>query len=176
MAKKKKTEEIEILDADSENPVVRKIPKVSFEPSGTSHSVLPDALVVAKQRDKEAKALEIKSMMKSPEGLTKLARLYTPRAMERLLELLESEDEKVAMAAIKELFSRGWGSATQVHLIGESSAMGTMTVEEKIEYLKTQINGGSPIESAPKEEIQLSPEPLPTNDTIPTETNEKTEG
>lgn len=38
-----------------------------------------------------------------------LARAYTSRAMERLGELMESEDESIALRAAEALIERGWG-------------------------------------------------------------------
>jgi hypothetical protein len=42
-------------------------------------------------------------------NIRELARKKSPRAFERILELVESEDERVAMAAAKEVLDRAWG-------------------------------------------------------------------
>ena len=40
-----------------------------------------------------------------------LARAQCPKAMRRLIELVDSDDERVAFMACKELLDRGWGRA-----------------------------------------------------------------
>jgi hypothetical protein len=40
-----------------------------------------------------------------------LARAHCPKAMRRLIQLVDSEDERVAFMASKELLDRGWGRA-----------------------------------------------------------------
>lgn len=55
---------------------------------------------------------------KSTAAVKDIAAKYTDRAWQRLADLLESEDEKTAMAAVKELFDRAYGKAPQ-SLTGE---------------------------------------------------------
>jgi hypothetical protein len=48
---------------------------------------------------------------KAPPELRGIARAHSPRAFERVLELIESKDERVALAAVKEVLDRAWGKA-----------------------------------------------------------------
>jgi hypothetical protein len=48
---------------------------------------------------------------KTPPELREIARARSPRAFERVLELIESSDERVALAASKEVLDRAWGKA-----------------------------------------------------------------
>jgi hypothetical protein len=48
---------------------------------------------------------------KAPPELREIARAQSPRAFERILELIESKDERVALAASKEVLDRAWGKA-----------------------------------------------------------------
>jgi hypothetical protein len=48
---------------------------------------------------------------KTPPELREIARAHSPRAFERVLELIESKDERVALAAAKEVLDRAWGKA-----------------------------------------------------------------
>jgi hypothetical protein len=48
---------------------------------------------------------------KTPPELREIARAHSPRAFERVLDLVESEDERVALAACKEVLDRAWGKA-----------------------------------------------------------------
>jgi hypothetical protein len=48
---------------------------------------------------------------KTPPELREVARARSPRALERVLELIESKDERVALAASKEVLDRAWGKA-----------------------------------------------------------------
>ena len=48
---------------------------------------------------------------KTPPELREIARAHSPRAFERVLELIESKDERVALAASKEILDRAWGKA-----------------------------------------------------------------
>src|SRR5262249_42748517 len=45
--------------------------------------------------------------------LRDLARQHTPDALRRLLELVHSKNEQVALAAVRELLDRGYGRAVQ---------------------------------------------------------------
>jgi hypothetical protein len=59
-----------------------------------------------------------------------LARAHTTRAIDRLVELMESEDGRIAVAASKELLDRGYGKATQPleHSNADGSAPGIAVV------------------------------------------------
>src|ERR1700759_5022036 len=48
---------------------------------------------------------------KAAPELREIARAHSPRAFERVLELVESRDERVALAAAKEVLDRAWGEA-----------------------------------------------------------------
>ena len=48
---------------------------------------------------------------KAPPELREIARAHSPRAFERILELMESKSERVALAAAKEVLDRAWGKA-----------------------------------------------------------------
>lgn len=48
---------------------------------------------------------------KTPPELREVARAHSPQAFERVLELMESRDERVALAASKEILDRAWGEA-----------------------------------------------------------------
>src|ERR1700733_4579190 len=48
---------------------------------------------------------------KTPPELREIARAHSPRAFVRVLELIESKDERVALAAAKEVLDRAWGKA-----------------------------------------------------------------
>lgn len=50
---------------------------------------------------------------KSLREVTELARKCGPKAIQRLSELLDSEDEKVVVAAANALLDRGYGKPTQ---------------------------------------------------------------
>lgn len=47
-------------------------------------------------------------------GVRELAQSYTMEAMQRLVELTQSEDERVAIVAIRYLLDRGWGTPKQM--------------------------------------------------------------
>lgn len=50
-----------------------------------------------------------KGRAKVPNEVKRLAREASPRAMSRLVELIESDDERVAMMAAKEVLDRAYG-------------------------------------------------------------------
>ena len=50
---------------------------------------------------------------KSTAEIKKLAQVHGPTAVKRLVKLMSSEDERVQIAAIKELLDRGYGKAKQ---------------------------------------------------------------
>ena len=45
--------------------------------------------------------------------LRDVVRNYMPAAVERLAELMHSDDDAVSLAACKEIFDRGWGKPAQ---------------------------------------------------------------
>jgi len=47
-------------------------------------------------------------------GVRELAQSHTMEAMQRLVALTQSEDERVAIVAIRYLLDRGWGSPKQM--------------------------------------------------------------
>ena len=91
-----------------------------------------------------------KKTLSKPEGLTILARYYTPMALQRLLELVNSYDDKVALGAIKLLLERGWGSSAVV-AVQETAKLSDKTLKERIAEV---------IGSREKEVIQLPPDVL----------------
>ncbi len=51
-----------------------------------------------------------------------LARQHTVRAIERLAELMDSEDEGIALRACEALIDRGWGKPQDVELVDRLAA------------------------------------------------------
>ena len=62
---------------------------------------------------------------KVPEDVKALARANSKRAMQRVIELMESDDERVALMAAKELLERAWGKAAPAE---ESDDKRTLTI------------------------------------------------
>ncbi len=50
---------------------------------------------------------------KAIKEVVELARTHTPRAIERLAEVLEGDDDKAAVAAANALLDRAWGKPSQ---------------------------------------------------------------
>lgn len=70
---------------------------------------------------------------KATAELKALAREYTGEAMERLVEVIRSTDSDAArVAAIRELFDRGYGKATQ-HIGGDEESPLKLIVETGVE-------------------------------------------
>jgi hypothetical protein len=46
-----------------------------------------------------------------PKGIARLAREHTDKALDVLVEALDDDDKRIAVAAAKELLDRGWGKA-----------------------------------------------------------------
>jgi hypothetical protein len=57
-----------------------------------------------------------------------LARAHCPKAMRRLIDLVDSEDERVAFMASKELLDRGWGRAPKADEDDPSTSRVTVNI------------------------------------------------
>lgn len=56
-------------------------------------------------------------------GVRELAQSYTMEAMQRLVELTQSEDERVAIVAIRYLLDRAWGTPKQMIELPEKAPL-----------------------------------------------------
>lgn len=90
-------------------------------PDGRFGIVATPAQVVTK-RDKNQESLIDK---KIPKSLVKLARIYTRKAMQAIVDLLDSKDEMMRFRAAELILERGWGKPC---VYVETSA--TMTLEQ----------------------------------------------
>jgi hypothetical protein len=59
---------------------------------------------------------------KATKDIKELARALAPEATERLQELIRSDNESVALGAVKEIYDRAYGKATQ-HVQGDFKAV-----------------------------------------------------
>ena len=76
--------------------------------------------------------------------LRDIVRQYTPQAVKRVVELMGSPDDAVALAACKELFDRGYGRPAQAVLAAVNPAGGKTGFHDMWVALTTgQFDGGS---------------------------------
>lgn len=68
-----------------------------------------------------------------------LARAHTTRAIGRLVELMESEDGRVAVAASKELLDRGYGKPSQP--LEHSGKDGDSGMSLSVRFVKPETKG-----------------------------------
>lgn len=63
--------------------------------------------------------------------IRELAQQHGPAALKRLVELMASENERVAVAAAQAVLDRGYGKAAQaLHLDGELRVPGSLTIRD----------------------------------------------
>ena len=73
--------------------------------------------------------------------IVKLARAYTGRAIDRLVELMESNDERVALLAAQALLERGWGKPREFADEPESAHAVQPAVQPDFSLLSIQERG-----------------------------------
>ncbi|MFN7186281.1 MAG: hypothetical protein ACK5R5_02090 [Alphaproteobacteria bacterium] len=65
-------------------------------------------------------------------GVRELAQSYTQEAMEKLIELTQSSDERVALGAIKYLLDRAWGTPQHTLEVAKPTERATDETDEAI--------------------------------------------
>jgi hypothetical protein len=66
------------------------------------------------------------------ERLSQLARVYTQEALDRLVKLMRSKDENVAIRAVDIMLDRGWGRAAQTLDIGNKEDKPFRTINSEM--------------------------------------------
>lgn len=76
---------------------------------------------------------------KKDDDLAKIARDLTGEAVYTLVNLLDSEDEKMQLSAAKEILDRGWGKPKEI-VVSEESPSSIEELKERIAYLDNKID------------------------------------
>lgn len=69
------------------------------------------------------------SLNRTTESVKKMAQEHGPRAIRRLAEIMESEDEKAARAAASDLLNRAYGMPKQMVEMDADISIRSVTVE-----------------------------------------------
>jgi hypothetical protein len=75
------------------------------------------------------------------------ARGHTAAALERLVHLMDSGDEKIALAAVQEMLSRGWGKP--------ETSLAVSTTTEKPSEPEPRITPGMTAQQAADEYVKM---------------------